>query len=624
MLPSYKAQLATLMRRPPEGDDWLHEQKFDGYRIGARIAGGAVELWSRRGQDWTNEFPTIVAALKRLPVDEALIDGEVAAVLPSGVTSFQALQNRRAGANLVYFVFDLLFLDGEDLHDHTLEQRKGLLSGLLKRPPAAVRYSDHVIGSGAEFLATACGAGLEGIVSKLRAGPYRAGRNDSWQKTKCLHRQEFVIGGFTDPEGSRTGVGSLLIGHYDSGRLAWAGKVGTGAGWTGGFLRDLRKRLERLEVTQSPFAPPVSDSALRRLAHWVRPELVAEIAFAEWTDDGRIRHPSMQGLREDKVPKEVVRERPVGTRPPPAVAVASATSKRAAPTGAAEVAGLRISHPDRIIYGDLGVTKLQLARYYDAVADVMLPHVKSRPLTLLHCSRAIDPAVEKGGCVMLRHAKAWGPSVLRRVHIKELRKTGEYLVADTHESVVALAQMGVVELHTWNSNAETPYQHDRMVFDLDPGPAVAWREVVAAARVVRAALSDLGLRAWLKTTGGKGLHIVVPIIPTDAARCLEFSRRVASTLAEREPRLFTVAMAKAGRERLILVDVFRNNRTNTSVASYSLRARPGAPVSMPLRWEQLKVTLDPAAFNIRSVPARLRRQADPWRQYWSTRQQFPG
>jgi len=288
------------------------------------------------------------------------------------------------------------------------------------------------------------------------------------------------------------------------------------------------------------------------------------------------------------------------------------------------VAGISISHPRRVIFAELGATKLDVARYYDALAERMLPHIAGRPLTLLRCAGAIDPAVDKGGCVMLRHGKAWGPTAIRRVQIRELRKTGEYLVADTRAALVGLAQMGVIELHTWNSRAEAPYAHDRVVIDLDPGPEVAWKTTVAAAKLVRAALGDLGLRSWLKTTGGKGLHIVVPIAPTAAATCLEFSRRVADDLTRSDPRLFTSAMAKAGREKLVLIDAFRNNRTNTSVAAYSLRARAGAPVSMPLRWEQLKASLDPRTFNLQTVPARLRRQADPWRDYWSVRQTLPG
>jgi bifunctional non-homologous end joining protein LigD len=292
--------------------------------------------------------------------------------------------------------------------------------------------------------------------------------------------------------------------------------------------------------------------------------------------------------------------------------------------GSPTVAGVPISHPDRIVYPDLGLTKLDVARYYAAVGARMLPHVSGRPLTLLHCQRAIDATADKGGCVMLRHAKAWGPSVLRRVRIQELRKTGEYLVADRPEALVGLAQMGVVEIHTWNSHAEHPYQHDRIVLDLDPGPLVPWAAVVAAAKLVRAALSAVGLRSWLKTTGGKGLHIVAPIAAADVDACLAFSRGIGAALAQHEPTLFTTAMAKAGRERLVLIDAFRNNRTNTSVAAYSLRARPGAPVSMPLRWEQLKASLDPRAFDVRSVAAGRKTRVDPWRDYWSTEQRLPG
>jgi bifunctional non-homologous end joining protein LigD len=308
-VPRYEAQLATLVEAPPEGDDWLHEQKFDGYRIGLRIDGRTIELWSRRGQEWTAAFPSIVAAAAALGSRAALLDGEVAAVLPTGVTSFQALQNRRPGAALTYFAFDVLHLDGVDLRPRPLEERKEALRLLLERAgTSALRYSDHVVGDGAAFFAKACGLGLEGIVSKRRSARYRGGRNVDWQKTKCVRRQELVIGGFTDPEGSREAVGSLLVGYYEGERLQWAGKVGTGAGWTGAYLRELRKRLDRIEAPVSPFDPPVADSWLRRNAHWVRPELVAEVAFTEWTDDGRIRHASMQGLRADKAPREVRRE----------------------------------------------------------------------------------------------------------------------------------------------------------------------------------------------------------------------------------------------------------------------------------------------------------------------------
>jgi bifunctional non-homologous end joining protein LigD len=287
------------------------------------------------------------------------------------------------------------------------------------------------------------------------------------------------------------------------------------------------------------------------------------------------------------------------------------------------VAGVSISHPDRVIYPDLGLTKLDIARYYDAVADRILPHVAGRPLTLLRCAGAIDARAEKGGCMMMRHGKAWGPSAIRRVRINELHKTGEYLVADTRAALVGLAQMGVVEIHTWNARAEAPYDHDRVVVDLDPGPEVPWKDVVAAAGLVRQLLADVRLKSWLKTTGGKGLHIVAPIAPTNVDACLAFARRFAAAVVRDAPDRFTTANAKAGRERQILIDVMRNNRTNTSVAAYSLRARPDAPVSVPIAWDELSPRLRPAAFTLRSVRDRPGREGAPWADYWTTRQRLP-
>ncbi|HVX93776.1 MAG TPA: DNA ligase D [Polyangia bacterium] len=613
-VPAYAAQLATLVEEPPDGEGWLHEQKFDGYRIGAALDAGRARLWSRRGQEWTAELPSVATAVAALPARSALLDGEVAVVLPSGVTSFQALQQRTARTALVYFVFDLLHLDGEDLAPLPLEERKRRLHALVDDRGGVIRYSEHVVGGGAAFHHEACRLGLEGIVSKRRDAVHRAGRNLDWRKIKCGLRQELVVGGFTEPEGARAGVGALLVGYYEGAHLRWAGKVGTGAGWTATFLSDLRRKLERLRTKESPFDPPVADSWLRRHALWVRPALVAEVRFAEWTNEGRVRHASVQGLRADKSPEDVRRERPAVVAPPPA------RSSRPATAGV-EIAGVRISHPDRVVYADLGVTKADLARYYDAVADRMLPHVRDRPLTLLRCARAIDPAHEKGGCTMIKHAKAWGPLPLRRVRIQELHKTGEYLVAVDREGLVSLAQMGVVEIHTWNGHAGAPYEHDRVVFDLDPGPGVAWPRVVAAAHALRELLETRRLRAWVKTTGGKGLHVVVPIAPTSWHACLAFARGVAEAMVRTQPRTYTVALPKAGRADKILVDVLRNGRANTAVAAFSARARAGATVSMPIAWDDLAPSLDPVAFTIASVPGG--RRADPWREYWRARQRLP-
>jgi bifunctional non-homologous end joining protein LigD len=297
----------------------------------------------------------------------------------------------------------------------------------------------------------------------------------------------------------------------------------------------------------------------------------------------------------------------------------------AARAGSARVAvgGISISHPDRVIYPDLELTKLDVARYYDAIAERMLPHVAGRPLTLLRCAGPIDAGADKGGCTMVRHGKAWGPDVIRRVQIRELRKLGEYLVADTRAALVGLAQMGIVELHTWNARAEAPYDHDRVVIDLDPGPELPWKDVVAAAKLVRRTLADLGLQSWVKTTGGKGLHVVVPIQPTRVDTCLAFARNVAAAVVAHAPSRFTTAMAKAGRAHLILIDIMRNNRTNTSVSAYSLRARHGAPVSMPIRWDDLGSRLDPAAFTLAGVQRLARRDPDPWADYWTARQRLP-
>jgi bifunctional non-homologous end joining protein LigD len=601
---SYRPQLATLVQEPPPGDEWLHEMKYDGYRIGARIRNGRVTLYSRNRKDWTAAFPRIVDAVKRLGATDGLLDGEVAMVLADGRTSFQALQNvfssERAGAALVYFAFDLLHLDGERLEQLPLEQRKVRLRQLVgRRKAGVVRYSDHVIGHGREFFRQACRAALEGIISKRRDQPYRAGRHRDWLKVKCVLRQEFVIGGFTDPEGSRQGIGALLIGYYDGDRLVFAGKVGTGFTREGAL--DLRRRLRAVERKIPPFTPPPA-GVLARRAHWVEPALVGEIAFTEWTGDGKIRHPSFQGLRPDKKPNEVVRERPV-----------LAAAEHENPV----VAGIRISNADRTIFTEPLLTKLDLARYYESIGSSIVRHVAGRPLTLVRCPEGVS-----SGCFFMKHSKVWAPAALRRVRIQEKTKLGEYLIADDLAGVIALVQMGVVEIHTWNSTHDRLEQPDRIVFDLDPGEDVTWARVIRAARTVRQALAALDLEAYAKTTGGRGLHVVVPLVPRARwAECLAFARALSERLEHASPDEYTTAFSKKGREDKILIDYLRNNRTNTSIAAFSTRARDGAPVSVPVAWEDLKPSLRPAAITAVTVAARLaRRGQDPWKGYWTSRQ----
>jgi bifunctional non-homologous end joining protein LigD len=631
----YTPQLATLVKAPPSGDEWLHEIKYDGYRIGCRIRGGRVALISRNGKDWTAAFPEIAAAAGELPVDDALLDGEVAMVLPDGRTSFQALQNAASGeatrGALVYFVFDLLRLDGERIASQPLDSRKTRLKTLVGRGKTGrIRYSDHVDGSGQSVFDQACRVGLEGIISKRRDQPHQPGRHGGWVKTKCIQRQEFVIGGFTDPEGSRVGIGALLIGFYDGSRLVFSGKVGTG--FSHKLAVDLRKRLDAIGQKACPFDPP-PPGALGRTAHWVRPDLVGEVEFTEWTSDGKIRHPSFQGIRADKKPREVVREREREARQ----AVAPITKRAAAKSGRRDrdgqptpangvVAGVRISHPERVLFPGPSITKLDLARYYERIADWIVPHVADRPLTLVRCPTGLGTAGRESGagCFFMKHSKVWAPEPLRRVRIQEKKKVGEYLIADTIAAVVGLAQMDVLEIHTWNSGFMHVERPNRIVIDLDPGKQVAFAQIVQAARTVRKALEALDLESFVKTTGGRGLHVVVPLVPhADWAACLEFSRTLSEAIERTDPALYTTQFAKAGRDRRILLDYLRNNRTNTSIAAYSTRARREATVSVPLTWAELRPSLDPDTFTIATVPQRLSRlRADPWRGYWTSRQKL--
>jgi bifunctional non-homologous end joining protein LigD len=604
-MPPYTPQLAQLVKAPPSGSEWLHEIKYDGYRIGCRMDGGHVKLLSRNGKDWTDAFPEIVRAARALRVRSALFDGELCYVMPDGRTSFQQLQNAFSGGSrdaLVYFVFDLLYLNGRSLLGEPLEERKRLLKPLVLHD-ARFQFAEHLDADGPEAFREACRLGLEGIVSKQRDQPYRSGKRVGWLKTKCVQRQEFVIGGFTDPEGSRQGIGALLVGHYEGDRLAFAGKVGTG--FTTKSARDLRIELNAIEVRECPFDPRPA-GWLGRNAHWVKPTLVGEVVFTEWTNENKIRHPSFQGLRRDKDPKSVVRE--------------NAQLPTARHADKATVRGVRISNPDRVMYDEPRLTKLEIVQYYDRIADAMMPHVDGRPLTLVRCGNGIT-----GDCIYMKHSKVWAPAALTRVKIREKRKIGDYLVIESPEAIVSLAQMDVLEIHTWNTRARKVEYPDRIVLDLDPGPDVTWPEVVESARLVRKMLHGLDLESFVKTTGGRGLHVVIPLDPVRTwEECLEFARSMAATLVEHDPKLYTMNFGKQGREGQILVDYLRNNRTNTSIAAFSTRARTGAPVSTPISWTELSPKLDPSRFTVETVPDRLRKmKRDPWADYFTMRQRLP-
>jgi bifunctional non-homologous end joining protein LigD len=441
---------------------------------------------------------------------------------------------------------------------------------------------------------------LEGVVSKRRDSPYAGGRTRAWLKVKCVQGQEVVIGGFTEPKGRRSGLGALLIGVYDDGTLRYAGKVGTG--FTTAQARELRTRLDALERKESPFAGRTPRAAQ---AHWVAPSLVAEVDFTEWTPEGRLRHPSFKGLREDKPAKEIVRERaPSGTSAP----------------SPDDVAGVRLTHPDRVLYPETALTKRGLADFYAGIADWMLPHLVGRPTTLVRCPEGLA-----GECFYQKHTGYWAPKSLRRVHIREKRKIGQYLVVDDLAGLVGLVQIGILEIHVWNATSDRLEQPDRLVFDLDPGDDVAWPAVVAAARLVRARLQDHGLESFVKTTGGKGLHVVAPIDRgPDWDACARFARGVAEALAREAPDAFVATMTKARRHGRIFVDWLRNVRGATAVAAYSTRAKPNAPVSTPLAWDELGPRTTPDRFTVATLPRRLASlRADPWEGLGSVRQTLP-
>ena len=633
-------QLATLVDTMPEGAEWVHELKYDGYRMLCSVRDGRATLFTRNGNDWTAKLRRIAQAGEGLPVAQAWMDGEVVAVEPDGTISFQVLQNAfdvRSEANLVYYLFDLLYLDGYDLRSVPLIERKRLLAALMEAmgPSPLIRYSDHMEGKGEVVFAEACRRGMEGLVSKKAAASYLAGRNRNWVKVKCGQRQEFVIGGFTEPSGSRVAFGALLLGLYDHrGRLRFVGRTGTG--FSERSLKQLHRRLTALEQTTSPFVNPPTGSEARGV-HWVSPELMAEVAFAQWTSDGLLRQASFQGLREDKPPREIVKEQPdekpqqegegrtsrarrrrwagirAGRRKKPS------SGNQPSANGPTVVAGITLSNPDRVLYPEQGLTKIGLARYYEQAADWIMPHLEHRPLTLVRC-----PEGRAAECFYQKHAKETVPEVVGRVEIPENRKTAVYVTADSPAAVIGLVQMGVLELHTWGARRDLLDRPDRIIMDLDPDPAVPWKSVVEAAPLVRSVLHELELECFLKTTGGKGLHVAVPLQRVHTwDEVKSFAKALAEHLVRLIPDRFVANMSKQKRKGKIYLDFLRNAKGATAIAAYSTRAKPGAPVSVPLAWDELSLDLRSDHFTVANVPDRLKRlRRDPWQDYFTIKQQL--
>jgi bifunctional non-homologous end joining protein LigD len=617
-----RAALATLVDATPDGEGWLHEIKLDGYRILARVSDGRARLISRNGNDWTERFSAVAAAAGSIAADDALLDGEVVVLNERGITDFHALQNAASipASDLHYFVFDLLYLNGHDLTGVPLVERKEALRALLaaSAPLEGIRFSDHVVGNGAAFFETACRSGVEGVISKRAASRYEPKRTRDWLKTKCTLRQEFVVIGFTEPRGSRTGFGALVMGVHEDGQLKYAGRVGTG--FTDEDLRALRKQMAKLERKRTPVANPPKGAEYREIT-WLEPRLVAEVEFTEWTADGKIRHPSFQGLRADKKPEEVVRERPASV--PETGSIADAARPRAGAkkasrkTGGGDpvVAGVKLTHPDRVLWPEEGVTKQELAEHYMAVAERALPHIEERPLTLLRC-----PQGREGECFFQKQSHVSIPDVVQRFPLEVDGEQVTYMKIEGVAALVALAQASVLEIHVWGSRADKLERPDRMIFDVDPGPDVVWPRVALAAVELRDRLAAMGLESWLKATGGKGLHVVVPLERRSSWEDVKaFSRGIADQLAAERPQEFTSKLPKKYREGRIYIDYLRNDRNATAIAPYSSRARPGAPIAVPLAWQELAEHEETPLWTVRSVAERLARP-DPWADMADARQ----
>lgn len=606
-----KPQLATLVEGVPRqaDPDWLYEMKFDGYRLLTRLDHGEVRLYTRNGHDWAPKLPHLVAALRRMPLETAWLDGEIVMLADHGAPSFQALQNafdgERTGA-ILFYAFDLPYVTGRDLRGEPLRVRRAVLARVMDAAGGdPLRLSDAFDAAPADLVASACRMGLEGIIAKRLSSPYVSRRSDNWIKLKCARRQEFVVVGYTDPQGARVGLGALLLAYHDeAGQLVYAGKVGTGFDDAG--LAALRERLQALETRQAS----VKAGGGGRGTHWVRPELVAEVSFGEWTESGHVRHSVFRGLRTDKPARAITREVAMTAGKTPGKATAKAAAKPPRQAAKTATAAGKLTHPERIIDPSTGLTKLDLARYYGLVAPMLLRHLKDRPVSFLRA-----PAGIEGEFFFQKHLEAPMPGV------KPLPQALDpdhppLMEVPTPQAIMSAAQMNVVEFHTWNAVKRAIGKPDRMVFDLDPGEGVTWDAVRRSAQLLRVLLTEIGLACWLKTSGGKGLHVVVPLRRQhDWDTVKAFSQAIVQHLARTLPQVFVAKSGPKNRVGRIFADYLRNGFGATTVAAWSARARPGMGVSVPLAWEELDAVRASNQWTIANIHERLDVGDTPWDDY---------
>lgn len=614
-------QLATLAAGVPSHGEWIFEIKFDGYRLMARIEQGKAKLITRGGHDWSAKMPDLVAAIEQLGLTSAYLDGEIVILNEQGVPDFNALQNafdRRRGADrIVFFVFDVPYFEGYDLRETAQSQRRQLLKALLEEKATEhVRFSADFPADPASIVRSACQLGIEGVIAKRADAPYVSRRSEAWLKLKCKLRQEFVVCGYTDRTNTPSQVGSLLLGvHGPDGALVSAGSVGTG--WDSQEATDLKTKLAALPAAEPPFAAGAAKPGRwsKRQAgaeRWVRPRLVAEVTFAEWTPDGQIRHASYIGLRTDKAARAIVREK--------AKVVDGTSSGTSAPMPAAPAVGgtsVKVSHGERVIDASTGLTKLALVRYYESVADFILPHLKGRPVSLVRGPNGVG-----GQLFFQKHGEKIGIPGITELDAGLWPGHASLLEVGNAKALAGAAQLNVIEFHTWNSMAKNVDKPDRMIFDLDPGEGTSWGHIQEAATLVRVLLEQLGLKAWLKTSGGKGLHVVVPLAPRhDYDTVKQFSQAIVQHLAKTIPSRFVAKMGPSNRVGKLFVDYLRNGHGATTAAAFSARARPGLGVSMPISWDDLQQLKSGSQWSIATAREHLSFQtADPWADYWKTKQ----
>lgn len=601
-------QLAKLVKAIPEGD-WLYEMKYDGYRILAFVEGNSVRLITRKGNDITKRFFTIASSLIDLAKGRAMVlDGEIVITDESGKTDFQALQNylkTQNSQNLTYIVFDLLAIDGEDIRGQSLILRKEKLESLLQDAPKNLYYSRHVKGYGKESFAAACEAGMEGIVGKKPDSIYSGKRNDDWIKIKCDKRQEFVIGGYTLSDKRSSGVSSLLLGVYEGEDLIYAGRAGTGI--SENDMKILESKFEGLKCSKPPFKEVPKTKPNEKIT-WLEPKLAAEIKFAEWTKDNLLRQASYKGLREDKDTKDIKREKAEGILPQSNDEEGRYMEKDLI------IEGVKISSPDKIIYNELDITKEEVIRYYSKVADKMLPYVRHRILSIVRCPKGVSQA-----CFYKKHPSPGSKGIITMPVSTGDDETGEYFYIENATGLISEAQMGTLEFHIWGSSVDNLEMPDMMVFDLDPDEGMDLDKVRQGVIDIRSILDELNLKSYLKISGGKGYHVVIPLKPTaDWDKFHDFARQVAEVMENKWPERYTSNVRKAKRKGKIFIDWIRNARGATSIAPYSLRARKGAKVSMPIFWEEL-YTVAPDGINMEDALLRIEKK-DPWEDFFQNSQ----